>query len=734
MKDDEFIPFDLGKSENPVTLDRREFLKILGGGIIISFSVGDLFALQERRRGREYPEDLNAYLRIGEDGRVSCFTGKIEMGQGIITSLAQMMAEELDVPLKIVDMVMGDTALCPWDAGTFGSRSTKYFGPPLRQAAAEARAVLIQLASEHLRTRPEGLATKDGTVFEKKNPGNKISYAQLTKGKKIERHLEKKPPIKHYSTHTVSGKPADRSDSRQKVTGEAKFTGDIRLPGMLCARILRPPAHGAKLMSVDTSAAEKVKGVQIIRDDDMIAVLHKHRDVADQALSLIKARYEEPEIRVDNANIFTHLKESEPDGSVVTEAGNLSQGKNLSTQAFEAEYFNHYVAHAPTENHTAVVTIEGDKATVWASTQAPFRAQGEVARVLDFPSQNVRVITPFVGCGFGGKNQGQQIVEAARLAKLSGKPVQVAWSRKEEFFYDTFRPAAVIHIRSGLNSSNQVVFWEYYNYFAGSRSSEPFYNIPHHRVLSYGGWGGRGSAGSVHPFGVGAWRGPGSNTNVFAIESQIDIMAEAAGMDPLEFRLHNLTDERMKRVLRAAAEKFGRSFSKAPSGKGYGVACTDYLGTYLATMAEVDVDKKTGKVQVKRVVCAQDTGEVINPEGVRMQIEGCIVMGLGYCLTEEIRFRGGRILDENFDTYEIPRFSWLPKIETVLVDNPEMPPQGCGEPAITSMGGVIANAVYDAIGARLFMLPMTTTRIKEAMAKQRSVSSAASWRIPVSLL
>ncbi len=219
----------------------------------------------------------------------------------------------------------------------------------------------------------------------------------------------------------------------------------------------------------------------------------------------------------------------------------------------------------------------------------------------------------------------------------------------------------------------------------------------------------------MHAFGVGAWRGPGSNTNVFAIESHIDIMAEAAGMDPLSFRMKNLKDERMKRVLRAAAKKFERSFQKAPSGKGYGIACTDYLGTYLATMAEVKVDKSTGEVRVVRVVCAQDTGEVINPVGVRMQIEGCLTMGLGYCLTEEIRFKGGKILDENFDTYEIPRFSWLPKIETVLVDNPEMPPQGCGEPAITSMGAVIANAVYDAIGIRIFVLPMTPSRIKAAL-------------------
>jgi len=628
------------------TLDRREFLKLVGGGIVIFFSTGDPLALQQRRR-RGYPEDFNAYLRIGEDGRVSCFTGKIEMGQGIHTSLAQMLAEELDVGLDKVDMVLGDTQLCPYDSGTFGSRSTKYFGPPLRQAAAEARAVLIQLASEQLGTPQKNLTSKEGNIFVTDNPQKKISYAQLTKGKKIERHLEKKPPIKHYSKHTISGKPADRMDSRQKVTGEAKFAGDIHPSGMLHAKILRPPAHGATLKSVDVSAAKKIQGIQIIQDKDIIAALHKHPDVAEKALGLIRAQFEPSGSKLDNHTIFNHLKDSAPEGNVVTEKGNIEDGKRLSAKTFDKAYYNHYVAHAPSEPHTAVVNIEGDKATVWASTQSPFRAQAEVAQVLGLSQEKVRVITPFVGCGFGGKNQGTQIAEAARLAQLSGKPVQVAWTRKEEFFYDTFRPAAVIDIQSGLNSSNQIVFWEYHNYFAGDRSSQPFYNIPHYRVLSMGGWGGRSGSGSVHPFGVGAWRGPGSNTNVFAIESHIDAMAEEAGMNPLEFRMHNLADERMKRVLSAAAKKFGKSFSKAPSGKGFGLACTDYLGTYLATIAEVKVNQNNGEVRVEHVVCAQDTGEVINPEGIRMQIEGCITMGLGYCFTEEIQFSNGRILDES---------------------------------------------------------------------------------------
>nr|NIM96704.1 molybdopterin-dependent oxidoreductase [candidate division Zixibacteria bacterium] len=356
--------------------------------------------------------------------------------------------------------------------------------------------------------------------------------------------------------------------------------------------------------------------------------------------------------------------------------------------------------------------IEGDKVTVWASTQTPFRAKDEIAQVLGFPSKNVRVIPPFVGGGFGGKTQNRQAVEAARLAKLTGKPVQVAWSRAEEFFYDTFRPAAVVKIKSGIKDSVKISLWDYTVYFAGERGSQQFYDIPHHRTASAGG-GWRGTPGS-HPFGTGAWRAPANNTNTFARESQIDIMAIKAGIDPLEFRLKNLKDKRMIGVLTAAAEKFGWTKSKAKNGRGYGLSLGIDSGTYVAHMAEVEVDKK-GAVQVKRVVCAQDMGLVINPEGARMQMEGCITMGLGYALTEEIHFKGGEIFDLNFDTYEIPRFSWLPKIETVLIDAKDSPHQGGGEPAIICMGAVVANAIYDAVGARLFQLPMTPERIKEAL-------------------
>lgn len=710
-------PVKEGKKPH-AAVSRREFLKILGGGILIGISTENIFALQERGRrfGQGEPLDFNAYLHIAEDGQVSCFTGKIEMGQGIFTSLAQMLAEELEVPLGSVKMVMGDTDLCPWDMGTFGSRSTKYFGPVLRQAAAEAREVLIQLASEHLHLPQSRLKAQDGFVLDRNNPNNKVSYASLTEGKKIEKNLEGKPPLKPMSDYEICGEPFERLDAWEKVTGKANFAGDIRLPNMLYAKILRPPAHRAQLKSLDVSSAKDMKDVQVVQDGDLVAVLHPTPDGAERALGKIKAQFDVPDEKIDNQNIFEHLVKAAPEGDMVDQKGDLEKGRSLASVTFEETYLNKYVAHAPLEPHTALAKVEGDKATLWVSTQRPFGDKDTVAQTLGIPAENVRVIPPFVGGGFGGKTRNQQAMEAARLAKLAGRPVQVAWTRKEEFFYDTFQPAAVIKIKSGLDKRGKIIFWDYMIFHAGERTSHVFYDIPHHRVIMRGGWG-RGSS-DAHPFRVGAWRGPGSNTNTYARESHIDMMAAKAGIDPLEFRLRHLEgNPRMKRVLKAAAERFNRKFEKAPSGRGFGISCVDYLNTYVATMAEVEVDKKTGKIHVKRVVCAQDMGEVINPEGARIQIEGCITMGLGYTLSEEIHFKGGQVLDTNFDAYELPRFSWVPEIEAVLVQNPDLPPQGCGEPAITNMGSVVANAVYDAIGIRMFELPMNPERIRKALAQ-----------------
>lgn len=704
------------ESKEPVhgfQVTRRKFLKLTGGSILVFFTVGELPLFREEAEGASLPTDFNAFLKIGEDGRVSCFTGKIEMGQGVNTSLAQMLADELDVSLDSVDMIMGDTDLCPWDMGTFGSRTTRFFGPPLRAAAAEAKAVLFDLASERLRVTVQKLVAENGEVFEKIRPSNRVTYGRLTRGKRIERHLSGPVKVKDPSEFKIMNRPALRQDAFEKVTGKAKYAGDIHLPGMLHARILRPPAHGARLVSVNLSEAEKLEGVRIVRDGDLIAVLHPQPDLAEAALLKIKAEFKRPKSHLDEKTIFDHLLKVAPAGSVLENGGNLKIGEREAKGRFDATYLNSYVAHAPIEPHTATVHIEGNRATVWPSSQTPFRAKEEAAQALGIPAENVRVISPFVGGGFGGKTRNLQVGEAARLAGLTGKPVQVAWSRNEEFFYDSFRPAAVVKIRSGATENGSIRFWDYHVYFAGDRGAAHFYDIPNHRTVSYGGgWG--GTPGS-HPFATGAWRAPANNTNTFARESQIDIMAAQAKMDPLSFRLQNLADEKMKRVLKAAAEKFGWMKSLAPSGKGLGIACGTDAGTYVATIAEVEVDKKSGAVSVKRVVCAQDMGLSVNPEGAAIQMEGCITMGMGYALTEEIHFRGGDILDLNFDTYETPRFSWLPQIETVILENPDSPPQGGGEPAIITMGAVLANAVFDACGARVFQLPMTPERVKQAM-------------------
>lgn len=695
-------------------MDRRRFVKALGGGILVLVSAPAVgvpaWDLEAQRR--PYPTDINAYLHIAEDGKVTLYSGKIEMGQGVMTSLAQMAAEELDVDLDVVQVVMGDTASCPWDAGTWGSMTTRFFGPAVRAAAAQARLVLTDLAAQRLGAPRAALAVEHGVVYVKANRSRRVTYGELAKGQQITHTVSEKAVLKSAREFAVMGRSPKRLDGREKVTGAARYAGDIRLPGMLYARILRPPAHGATPRSVDTSTASAMSGVTVVNHDGLVAVLAADPETAEKALSTVKAEWDVPAPAVDTESIFEHLVSAAPGAETPDSGGDLAAGRAGSAKTFDVTYYNSYVAHAPMEPHTAVADVKDGKATVWAATQSPFGTQPAVARALGFRPEDVRVITPYVGGGFGGKSAGAQSVEAARLSQIAGKPVQVAWSRGEEFFYDTFRPAAVLKVASGIDSAGKITFWDYQVYGAGSRGSDITYDIANRRVRAYGDWGGRSSEG-YHPFAVGPWRAPSANSNRFAIEQQIDVMARAAGMDPLEFRIKNTKDARMLRALRAVAQAAHWTPRAAPrkDGRGRGLAFGTDVGTYVAHVADVTVDRSTGAVKVERVVCAQDMGIVVNPDGARLQSEGAITMGLGYCLTEEARFQGGRILDTNFDTYGFARFSWVPEIEVVLVPNDGLDPQGGGEPGIINMGAVIANAIYDATGARLTRLPMTPERV-----------------------
>jgi len=677
-----------------MSVDRRQFVKLLGGGIVVLIATKptDLFP---QRRG--YPEDFNAYLRIAEDGRVTLFSGKIEMGQGVKTSLAQMAAEELGVSLDSIDVVMGDTDLVPYDAGTWGSLTTRMFGPAVRAAAAEARTVMMNLAAKSLDTPREQLTVKNGVV----SAGTKrVSYGELAKGKQIARLVDEKAVLRTAKEFSVMGQPAKRLDGREKVTGRAHYAGDIRRPGMLYARILRPPVHGATRKSLDTSAAKSLSGVTVIERDDLVAVLHADPERASEALSRIKSEWSKPEAAFDTESVASYFLEHGGEGSVSSSRGDMS---NVSGKVIESTFRTGYLAHAPMEPHTAVAESKDGRMTVWASTQSPFGARTAIARALGVDEKNVRVITQYVGGGFGGKSMNGQAVEAALLAQVVGKPVMVAWTRSDEFFNDTFGPAAVIRIASAFDDAGKITRWDYHVYAAGERSSEVLYDVPNVSIRTHLG---RGSGASVHPFGVGPWRAPGAGMNVFGRESQIDIMAAAAKIDPLEFRLRNTTDPRLRRALQTAADAFGWKAAPGPSGQGRAIAVSADAGTVCALAAEVSVDKATGAINVKRVVAAQDMGIVVNPNGAKMQIEGCITMGLGYVLSEELNFKGGDILDRNFDTYSLPRFSAVPKIESVLIKNDDLAPQGGGEPAIVPMGAVIANAVFDATGTRLYRLPL----------------------------
>jgi isoquinoline 1-oxidoreductase len=697
--------------------NRREFLSAAGAGLFVFFPIAPLAAQEPARLPTRMaaPSDFNAFLKIGADGRVSGFAGKVELGQGSTTALAQLLADELDVAFDSVDMTMGDTDVCPYDMGTFGSMCMPMLGPAMRAAAAEARAVLLQMAAERLQSPAERLLVKDGVVTDSGDASKRVTYAQLVEGRRIERHLQG-IPRKSPGAFTAIGQSPSRKDALDKVTGKAKYAGDAILPGLLHARILRPPAHGATLTSVDTSAAEKVAGVRVIQENGLVAALHERRDVADKALGLMKAQFRAAPAGPDDRTIFDHLLKAGPQPQVVGQSGSLVDGEKSAASVVELTYLNSYVAHAAMEPHSATVSIENGKATVWASTQAPFTVRGAVAQALGVGQENVRVIAGYVGGGFGGKTAAPQAVEAARLAKITGKPVQVVWDRSEEFYFDNFRPAAVVKIRAGVTAAGKIAFWDYAVVGAGDRGAATLYEIPHKRITSAGGWQG-GNPSGMHPFDVGPWRAPSANTNTFASESHIDMLASKAGVDPLAFRLNHLSDKRMIRALQTAADKFGWKPGKAPSGRGVGISCGVYSSNYVAMCAEVAVDKSTGRVQVKRVVLAQDQGLTVSPDGTRQQMEGCITMGMGQALTEEVRFKDGAVLSQNFDSYELPRFSWVPKIETVLIENQETPAAGSGEPPMINVASVLANAIFDAAGVRMPQLPMTPARILAAIKK-----------------
>ncbi len=689
-----------GPSGN-LPLDRRDFLKVLGGGLLVCLTY-DLAWTQESGRafgGHELPKDIAAWLHIGADGQVKVFTGKTEVGQNIRTSLAQLVAEELRVLFDSIVMVMGDTGLTPWDMGTFGSRTTPTMGPQLRTMAAAARQMLLEIAAERWHLDSKTLTATDGKVADPQS-SHSLSYGELTRGENLVKIISAQETLTLAADWKIAGTPVAKVDGRDFVTGKHAYPSDITRPGMIFGAVLRSDGFNATMESIDTRAAEKLPGVQVVRDGDFIGVVALDAFSAQQAISAIRAKWNVP-AQPSNRDLFDVLKGSADsggeDGSKHT-AGSVEQAMTAASVKLEERYTVQYIAHAPLEPRAAVAEWSGDKLTVWTGTQRPFGVRDQLAQLFHIPPAQVRVIQPDMGSGYGGKHTGEAALEAARLAKAAGKPVKLVWTRQEEFTWAYLRPAGLIEIKAGAQQDGTLTAWEHHNYNAGSAAIGTPYNVSNQLIQYHP---------SKSPLRQGSYRSLAAAANVFARESHMDGMAHITGIDPLEFRLKNITDPRLRAVFEAAAGKFGWGRSKSTPERGFGIAGAVDKGGYVAACVEVEIDPTSKKVRIVRVVQAWESGAVVNPDGLRNQISGAIVQAIGGALFEEILFANGRILNPHFAQYRVPRFSDVPRIEVVLINRRDLPSAGAGETGIVALAPAVGNAIFAATGIRLPNMPMS---------------------------
>jgi isoquinoline 1-oxidoreductase len=659
---------------------------------------------QGRRRGGGVPapREISAWLHIAEDGAVTVYTGKTEVGQNIRTSLTQAVCDELSVPPESVTLVMADTARTPFDAGTFGSRTTPSMAPQLRRAAAAAREVLIDLAAKRWDVGRQGLVARGGKV---EDPGSNraLPFGELTRGEKLQTTIDENTPTTTPDRWTVAGRKLPRVDGRAFVTGRHAFASDIQRPNMLHGVILRPPALGGTLASVDTADAENVANALVVREGDFIGVAAPDELTARRALARLKPAWKPNPPPGSHRDLAQRLRqppersESGRDEAPRESPSAVRQALDASPIRIEATYEVAYIAHAPLEPRAAVAEWEDGRLTVWTGTQRPFGVRGELARAFELPEDRIRVIVPDTGAGYGGKHTGEAALEAARLARAVRRPVKVVWTREEEFKWAYFRPAGVIDAAAGASSDGALTAWEFHNCNSGGSGLQSPYRVSTRDEAFHP---------SNSPLRQGSYRALASTANHFARESLIDELAHAAHVDPLEFRLKNLDNPRVRAVLEAAADRFDWASAKSRPERGFGLACGTEKGGYIATCAEVAIDPGTRKVQVVRLVAAFECGAIVNPDGLANQVEGSLVQGLGGALFEAIRFEDGVISNGRFSRYRVPRFSDLPKLDVVLLDRTDLPSAGGGESPIVAVAPAIANAIFNATGSRLRSLPL----------------------------
>jgi isoquinoline 1-oxidoreductase len=653
--------------------------------------------------GPSVPDD--AWVHVGPDSAITAFTGKVEAGQGTRTALALLVAEELAVPPAAVTVAMADTDAAPFDYGTFGSRSMPHAAPPLRAAAAGALRLLKDIAAARFGL-PAGDLTAGNAMIAGPDGAPSASYGDLVAGLRRAERVPADGPVIPAEQWRSAGQPARAVGAPHVVTGAKRFPADLRLDGMLHGCVLRPPAHGASLRQADTTAAEAQPGIRVIRAGSLLGVVAGDQAAARRALALVEADWTEV-AGPGPAEIDTFLRAhpAEGEGWMVPsrqETGAPDTALASAAVRLDGEYHAAYVAHVPLEPRSAIARWDGDRLTVWASTSTPFRARKELAAELAVSEDDVHVIVPDFGGGFGGKHGSVVALEAARLARSAGQPVQVQWSRAEEFTAGYLRPYALIEVSSGADESGQLTAWTFTNIHSGPSALETPYQIPNQRIAYQPAHG---------PLARGSYRALAATANNFARESHMDEVAAAVGADPVEFRQRHLADDRLAAVLAAAADEIGwgrddQAGLDAAGRTGTGIALGMEKGGRVATAARVCVGPD-GTLRLLRLVTAVDCGAIVHPDGLVNQVEGAVVMGLGPALFEQIQFEAGRILNGSMTDYRVPRLADVPAdLKVVLIHRPDESSAGGGEAPIMAVAPAIANAIFAACGVRLRSMPL----------------------------
>jgi len=632
---------------------RRELFELLGAGVVFDITL--------EAAGQPI---LATRLHFAPDGKVTLLTGKVELGQGSRTLLTQCVAEELGIQVEQVQVVMGDTARVPDDGGTFASLTTPLTVPVVRHAAAAAREMLKTVKPEE---------------------------AML-------REIPVKAEVRRPQEWTVLGTSVKHVRGRDIVTGRLKFAGDLKAPGMLIGKVIRPEAYAAELASFDGSATERIPNVKVVRAGNFLGVAAPDESTAERAAGLIRAEWRPREL-IQPPALYEHFKKTSapPVANFNTryppllEEGRVTEGLKQAAKRHEATYTLPSIAHAPIEPRAALAYWDEKGLTVFTGAQAPFGVRKQLAGTFNIPESQVRVIAVDTGSAFGGKHGPEVALEAAYLAKETGKPVRVTWSREEEFVRSYCRPAGIIEVRSGISAEGRIVAWDFHNYHSGPASLRAPYAIPnfccaYHRAES--------------PMRHGPYRSLAAVANTFAREAHVDELAELAGRDSVEFRLQNVAEARLREAIQRAAERFGWGRRRTAAG----MACNIEKGGHMALFVELEPKGKS--VRLLRMVMAFDCGAALNPDYLKNEITGALIMGMGGALFEELKYDRYKVLNGSFGRYRVPRFSDTPEMEVILIDRRDIAPAGAGESPITVVAPAIANALFRATGARRRSLPL----------------------------